>query len=112
MYNIERTDVFDQWLENLKDPLAVVTIARRIERAESGNFGDTKYLAEGIFEMRLNVSKGYRIYYAQKGRVIYILLNGGHKDSQQADIEKAKTLWAEIKQHMEEQEKQNDRITR
>ncbi|EEY09427.1 type II toxin-antitoxin system RelE/ParE family toxin [Mannheimia haemolytica] len=79
MYHIERTEIFDQWLENLKDPLAVVTIARRIERAESGNFGDTKYIAEGISEMRLNVSKGYRLYYAQKGSIIYILLNGGYK---------------------------------
>lgn len=46
-----------------------------IERAESGNFGDTKYIAEGIPEMRLNVSKGYRLYYAQKGSIIYILLS-------------------------------------
>lgn len=47
--------------------------------------------------MRIDTGKGYRIYYAQQGDVIYILLNGGDKSTQQADIEKAKAIWAELK---------------
>ncbi|OOF57325.1 type II toxin-antitoxin system RelE/ParE family toxin [Rodentibacter myodis] len=94
---IEITDTFARWLEKLKDPIAKASIARRIYNAKRGNFGDWKALGDGVNEMRLSVSKGYRIYYAQQGEVIYILLNGGHKGTQQADIEKAKTLWAELK---------------
>ncbi|WP_409041015.1 type II toxin-antitoxin system RelE/ParE family toxin [Mannheimia haemolytica] len=65
----------------------------------NGNFGDHKSLAGtgGLYEMRIATGAGYRIYYAQQGNVIYILLHGGDKSTQQADIEKAKALWAELK---------------
>lgn len=94
------TDNFAQWLESLKNPIAKATVARRIKNATKGNFGDHKLLTGtgGIYEMRIDTGKGYRIYYAQQGEIIYILLHGGDKSKQQADIEKAVTLWTELKQ--------------
>ena len=94
------TDNFAQWLESLKNPIAKATVMRRIKNATKGNFGDHKLLTGtgGIYEMRIDTGKGYRIYYAQQGEIIYILLHGGDKSKQQADIEKAITLWAELKQ--------------
>ncbi|MDD2166952.1 type II toxin-antitoxin system RelE/ParE family toxin [Glaesserella parasuis] len=94
------TDNFSKWLDGLKNPIAKATVARRIKNAVKGNFGDHKALAGtgGLYEMRIATGAGYRIYYAQQGDVIYILLQGGDKSTQQADIEKAKALWAELKQ--------------
>lgn len=105
---IETTTIFDEWLDNLKDLRAKVQIATRIRRAENGNFGDHKLLPNtgGVYEMRLTIGKGYRIYYGQIGEITYILTNGGNKSSQTSDIELAKGLFAQIKQ--QKQECQND----
>lgn len=94
------TATFSEWLNGLKNPIAKATVARRIKNAIKGNFGDHKLLAGtgGISEMRIDTGKGYRIYYAQQGEVIYILLNGGDKSTQQADIAKASEIWAELRQ--------------
>lgn len=97
---IETTDVFDEWLDNLKDLRAKLQIATRIRRAVNGNFGDHKLLPNtgGIYEMRLTIGKGYRIYYGQIGEITYILTNGGDKTSQSSDIDKAKQIFAQLKQ--------------
>ena len=73
-----------------------MVIIKRIERAEAGNFGDHHNVDGPIWEMRLDYGPGYRIYYAQDGMTIYILLCGGDKKSQQADIKLAKEIWREI----------------
>lgn len=98
MNQIIITDNFAHWLEKLKNPIAKATIARRIKNAIKGNFGDHKLLAGtgGLYEMRIDTGKGYRIYYAQKGEIIYILLHGGDKSTQQTDIDKAKAIWVEL----------------
>jgi len=97
IYIIEKTKFFEKWFSGIKDPIAKALIALRIKRAEQGNFGDHKSLGGGLYEMRIDTGKGYRIYYAQHGEIIYILLNGGDKSKQQADIEKAKAIWTDIK---------------
>lgn len=91
---IKTTEIFENWLKALKDPIAKYKILQRIERAQSGNFGDHKPLknAENISEMRVDTGKGYRIYYANRNGIIYILLNGGNKTTQTKDIEKAKEI--------------------
>ena len=53
-------------------------------------------MGEGVFEMRITEGKGYRIYYARQGDIVYLLLNGGDKSTQAEDIASAKALWAEI----------------
>lgn len=100
------TDNFSKWLEGLKNPIAKATIARRIKNTIKGNFGDHKSLAGtgGLYEMRIATGAGYRIYYARQENIIYILLHGGDKSTQQADIEKAKILWDELRATGEENE--------
>lgn len=97
-YTINQTNIFSDWLTSLKDPIGKAGIAVRIKRAENGNFGDSKLLPNtgGIYEMRVFKGNGYRVYYAQQGETVYLLLMGGAKDSQQPDINRAVKLWRTI----------------
>jgi putative addiction module killer protein len=92
---IKQTAEFTAWLKGLKDLAGKAKIIIRLKRAASGNFGDCKHF-DGITEMRIDTGPGYRVYLARKGDTVYILLNGGNKKSQEADIKKAKTLWAKL----------------
>ncbi|MDP8171150.1 type II toxin-antitoxin system RelE/ParE family toxin [Pasteurella skyensis] len=89
---------FDKWLSKLKDKLAVAIIMRRLDRLRLGNFGDHKSVGQGVYELRVDTGKGYRIYYAREGDVTYLLISGGNKKSQQKDIDEAIKLWTEYKQ--------------
>jgi putative addiction module killer protein len=104
MIDINQTQHFRRWLHKLKDPLGKVGILARIKRAQSGNFGDHKILPNtaGIYEMRIFKGNGYRVYYAKQGDTVYLLLLGGSKDSQQSDIDKACTLWQQVKNKTKE----------
>lgn len=95
---LNQTADFAQWIAKLKDPLGKARIAARLNSARNGNFGDHKGVGEGVMEMRIPVGPGYRLYYAQEERVVYILLLGGDKSSQSKDIQRAKALWQEIKE--------------
>ncbi|MDG6231086.1 type II toxin-antitoxin system RelE/ParE family toxin [Glaesserella parasuis] len=101
MYIIEQTETFKLWLNELKDPIAKIAIIRRLERAKNGHFGDHKSLGDGIYEMRLMINKGYRIYYARKGEIIYLIINGGYKYSQEQDIAVAKRFWQQYQLEQE-----------
>lgn len=68
-------------------------ILARISRARAGSFGEYKVLDNGLCEMKIDFGPGYRVYYAQDGLRIYILLAGGDKSSQTADIAKAQKMW-------------------
>jgi len=94
---INRTSIFINWLIALKDPIAKALITKRIERAKKGNFGDHKFLRNEIWEMRINTGKGYRVYYAREGEIIYLLLCGGDKTTQEADIKQALEIWESLK---------------
>ncbi|MBB1489372.1 type II toxin-antitoxin system RelE/ParE family toxin [Oceanospirillum sediminis] len=98
MNTLLRTDVFDQWLMGLKNLGARARIVRRIEQAQQGNFGDCKPVGDGVHEMRIHTGPGYRVYYTQRGQVIYLLLCGGDKSTQVKDIKQAKKLAKEIKE--------------
>ncbi|ACA31875.1 type II toxin-antitoxin system RelE/ParE family toxin [Histophilus somni] len=100
MYSIKQTSIFKQWLKNIKDPIARIMVIKRIERAKNGNFGDHKLLANtgGIYEMRIDTGKGYRIYYAKIEDIIYLLTNGGDKKTQQQDISDAQVILEKFKQ--------------
>ncbi len=97
MQIFKMTEDFAAWLSGLKDRQARAQVARRVNRACSGNFGDVKPVGEGVSEMRIHVGPGYRVYLAREDSVVYVLLSGGNKSSQQRDIAHAKSLWAEIK---------------
>jgi len=93
MFEVHRTDVFIEWTEGLRDARAAAAIARRLRTLElEGHFGDSKQVAKGVIEMRIHVGPGYRVYLAQRGRQIVVLLCGGDKRSQKRDIERALKL--------------------
>ena len=92
MHTIQTTQVFDAWLDQLKDRQAVLRIQMRIDRAELGNFGDVKPVAEGVSEMRIDFGPGYRVYFVQRGVELVILLAGGDKATQDNDIKTALAL--------------------
>jgi putative addiction module killer protein len=95
-YSIEKTLLFDKWLSKLKDRTAKTAILMRIMRAGNGNFGDIKSVGTPVKKMRIFVSKGYRIYFTVRNNKIIILLSGGHKGTQQQDIEKAHKLLIDL----------------
>ncbi len=82
------------WIKGLKDRRASLKIDSRITRIEQGNFGDHKSVGEGVSELRITEGAGYRVYYGRHGNEIVVLLCGGDKDSQDADIKEAKRLWS------------------
>lgn len=96
MNTLLKTNIFDNWLASLRDGKARIKIVRRMERAEQGNFGDHKNVGGPIWEMRIDYGPGYRVYYAQKGNTVYVLLCGGGKSAQQTDIDRANELWRQI----------------
>lgn len=96
MYIIQQTHKFSQWLSKLKDMRARITIARRLERAETGNLGDIKNVGGSVYEMRVDMGAGYRLYYTMRGNELIILLVGGDKSTQQSDIDKAIEMAKEI----------------
>ena len=79
-----------EWLESLRDSRTVNRINQRIRRVEFGDLGDFKSLADEISELRLFFGKGYRVYFAEHGSSLVVLLIGGDKGSQKRDIEMAK----------------------
>jgi putative addiction module killer protein len=98
MYFIEKTSEFDKWLRKLKDLRAKAKVLVRIQRIElKGNFGDCKSVGDGIMELRIKEGKGYRVYYKEHNDTVVLLLTGGDKSTQSADIVKAKSLWNKYK---------------
>ncbi len=85
---------FVRWRDGLRDGIAKARIAKRLERLERGLLGDVKSVGQGVQEMRIDHGPGYRVYFAQRGEVVVILLCGGIKGSQQKDIARARELAA------------------
>jgi putative addiction module killer protein len=89
---VRQTEVFSDWLRRLRDENARARIQIRIRRLSLGNFGDVKPVGAGVSELRIDVGPGYRVYLRQFGNVLVLLLAGGTKKTQEADIAKAKKL--------------------
>ncbi|MDD5214870.1 MAG: type II toxin-antitoxin system RelE/ParE family toxin [Methylococcales bacterium] len=91
-YEISTTQTFNDWVKNLKDRQAALLIAKRLDRALKGNLGDVENVGGGVFEMRIFIGCGYRLYFTFKGAELIILLCGGDKSTQKRDIAKAKEM--------------------
>ena len=91
---IRRTNIFRNWIKGLRDGRARYRINIRIRRLEEGNPGDCSSIGEGLSEMRIHYGPGYRVYFKDTGKEIVILLCGGDKSTQQADIARAKQIAA------------------
>ena len=94
---INKTDGFLAWIDDLKDQKGRARVLSRIVAAETGNFGDCGPIGDGVSEMRIHYGPGYRVYFAQEGISIYLLIAGGDKSSQKQDIKQAKALWNNLK---------------
>jgi putative addiction module killer protein len=89
MLEIFRSETFDWWLRDLRDRRARDRIKARILRLSRGNPGDVKPVGCGVSEMRIDYGPGYRVYFTQRDRFVILLLCGGDKRTQDADIKRA-----------------------
>lgn len=93
--SLEGKDFFAEWLKNLRDRQALLAITRRLGRVELGNFGDHRYCRDGVWELRIDIGPGYRIYYGLLSGQLVLLLSGSDKRRQDAEIERACYFWQE-----------------
>jgi putative addiction module killer protein len=89
---IRMTEVYRDWINELKDRSARARIQVRVDRLAHGNPGQHRNLTNGLSELKIDVGPGYRVYYTQRGEELIILLVGGDKSSQQNDIARAQEL--------------------
>jgi len=86
-----------EWLRSLRDKRAQAKVRLRIKRLEAGIVGDCGAVGDGVLELREHLGPGYRVYFGRHGRMVVILLCGGTKKTQTADIRTAKEYWADWK---------------
>ena len=86
---------FQEWLDRLDAALQQI-VAVRLARIRRGLFGDAEPVGEGVFELKIDVGPGYRIYYGRAGKVVVILLHAGEKKRQSADIQRAQAYWQDF----------------
>ena len=87
---------FDVWLDGLKDRMTIMRLKTRLRKAMLGNLGDSKPVGDGVHEMREHFGSGWRMYYIQRGSILIVMLGGGNKSTQAADITKAVKLAATL----------------
>lgn len=92
MIEVRQTEAYASWFENLRDREARARINIRIRRLSLGNPGDVRPVGGGVSELRIDYGPGYRVYFAQRGPMLIILLAGGDKRTQHRDIKKAREL--------------------
>jgi putative addiction module killer protein len=98
MLEIRQTEAFRTWVTSLRDAVAKARIAVRIERVGRGLMGDIKPVGDGVSELRIDHGPGYRVYLAQRGSVLVVLLCGGNKSTQAKDIARAKALAQDLEE--------------
>lgn len=92
MIELFKSNIFNDWLDSLKDRQAKARIEMRLRRLSLGNFGDTKFLRDNVHELRIDYGQGYRVYFTRRGAFVVILLCGGDKSTQDTDIKRAITI--------------------
>ena len=96
---VRQTATFARWFAALRDHRAKTRILTRIDRLSLGHLGDVKTVSQGIGELRIHYGPGYRLYFARRGEQLILLLCGGDKSSQAADIGRARDLLAAETDH-------------
>lgn len=104
MFTVKRTVEFDAWLFGLRDTMTRIRLAKRLDKVTRGLMGDCKSVGAGVYEMREDFGPGWRMYYVQRGDVVVVMLGGGDKSSQQADIAAAQALAATLEPEEGEKE--------
>ena len=98
MFSIKSIPEFTCWLNGVKDRMTRIRLARRLDKAQNGNLGDVVPVGSGVFEMREHFGPGWRMYYVKRGETLIVMLGGGDKSTQSADIAKAIQIAANIKE--------------
>lgn len=93
---------FDEWFASLRDTRTRASVDARLARVRAGNFGDAKSVGGGVFELRITLGPGLRVYYGLHGRQVVVLLGGGDKATQPRDIHRAQELWQKFKKYASE----------
>ncbi|MEC4985513.1 MAG: type II toxin-antitoxin system RelE/ParE family toxin [Oscillatoria sp. PMC 1076.18] len=88
---------FAEWFDSLRDLKVKTKINKRLRKVSQGNLGDSKFIGEGVCELRINFGAGYRIYFGQIETTIILLLCGGDKSTQERDIAKALEYWRDYR---------------
>lgn len=94
MFLIKPLPEFTEWLGGLSDTSVRGMVVARIKRLERGLMGDVEPVGDGVSELRIHFGAGWRIYFVQRGVQLIVLLVGGSKRTQKADIKRAKALAA------------------
>ena len=81
----------------MRDPKAQYRIDLRLNRLQAGNFGDTRSVGAGVYELKIDYGPGYRVYFGQEGAKIVLLLMGGDKSTQEQDIRQAQQHWRDYR---------------
>jgi putative addiction module killer protein len=92
MFEIVESATYSTWFATLRDVTVRARIDARIRRLSLGNAGQHRVLKGGIAELKIDAGPGFRVYYMQRRDVLIILLCGGDKSSQQADIRRARQI--------------------
>jgi len=108
MYTVIETEPFMQWINSLRDMSTRIRLRRRLERVERGALGDVQFVGEGVYEMREFFGPGWRMYYILCDSVVLMMLGGGDKSTQQADIRRAIAMAGELQQEQRLQHEQDD----
>ena len=95
---VEKSDVYREWLDTLKDRAGRARILVRVDRLIDGNPGQHRDLTDGVSELKIDSGPGYRVYYSQRGSRLLLLLLGGDKSTQQKDIAAAIALAREFEE--------------
>lgn len=94
MFSVKSLPEFTSWLDRIQDASIRGVVVARIKRLERGLLGDVEPVGDGVSELRIHIGAGWRIYFAQRGGQLIVLLAGGSKRTQKSDIRRAKTLAA------------------
>ena len=95
--NQDGKEPFTEWLNGLRDAKDRARIRVRIDRVSLGNLGDCKSVGNGVRELRIDFGPGYRVYFAEDGPTIVLLLCGGDKSTQDRHVRTAKAFWEDYK---------------
>jgi putative addiction module killer protein len=109
MFSVRPLPEFTSWLDGLKDNKVRGAVTERIKRLSFGLLGDFTAIGGGVIELRIDFGAGWRLYYAQHGPQMVVLLAGGSKRTQKKDIKRAKALAALLKSEKDKDEKKDQR---
>jgi len=94
VFTVKALPEFTSWLDQLTDAPIRGVVVSRIKRLERGLLGDAESVGDGVFELRIHVGAGWRVYFTQRGGQLVVLLAGGSKRTQRSDIRRARALAA------------------